>query len=314
MAAFVLTSVSGTIPDLRGADRFGPLRDLIGMWKGTGFNQIWRPFPIQRGGKPTGQQDRFLELNETIETIEFKAIDGAIPNRGLLQGDINLHGMTYTQEVSDANVIVDGRPAGIHIEPGLWLNVPPTENPPNAATVARLATIPHGTSIVMQGGAFRLSGPPLFAPESIVPFPVGNPSHPLPAGDFPEMNLATPSEFRTPPKEIPHVTQAWIDNPNVVLNSGISGKQVIATTTLLISTRSGKVPATGGGTSNIAFLQGAAGGPNADAALVEAIFWIETVRLPDGSTKLQLQYTQKVILDFNGLSWPHVSVATLEKL
>jgi hypothetical protein len=28
-------------------------------------------------------------------------------------------------------------------------------------------------------------------------------------------------------------------------------------------------------------------------------------------TYTQLQYTQRVILNFNGLSWPHVSVATL---
>jgi hypothetical protein len=27
---------------------------------------------------------------------------------------------------------------------------------------------------------------------------------------------------------------------------------------------------------------------------------------------LQLQYTQRVLLNFNGLSWPHVSVATLQ--
>ena len=29
------------------------------------------------------------------------------------------------------------------------------------------------------------------------------------------------------------------------------------------------------------------------------------------SSTTQIQYTQKVILNFNGLSWPHVSVATL---
>jgi hypothetical protein len=26
---------------------------------------------------------------------------------------------------------------------------------------------------------------------------------------------------------------------------------------------------------------------------------------------MQIQYTQKVMLNFNGLTWPHVSVATL---
>jgi hypothetical protein len=29
---------------------------------------------------------------------------------------------------------------------------------------------------------------------------------------------------------------------------------------------------------------------------------------------LQLQYTQTVLLNFLGLSWPHVSVATLRKV
>jgi hypothetical protein len=28
---------------------------------------------------------------------------------------------------------------------------------------------------------------------------------------------------------------------------------------------------------------------------------------------MQLQYVQTVLLDFNGLNWPHVSVATLVK-
>ena len=42
-----------------------------------------------------------------------------------------------------------------------------------------------------------------------------------------------------------------------------------------------------------------------------AIFWVETVTNPDGSTFEQLQYTQRVLLNFNGLSWPHISVATL---
>jgi len=32
-----------------------------------------------------------------------------------------------------------------------------------------------------------------------------------------------------------------------------------------------------------------------------------------GRIKHQLQYTQTVLLNFNGLSWPHVSVATLIK-
>jgi hypothetical protein len=44
-----------------------------------------------------------------------------------------------------------------------------------------------------------------------------------------------------------------------------------------------------------------------------ATFWIETVQRPDGSQFLQLQYSQTVLLDFEKVIWPHVSVATLIK-
>jgi hypothetical protein len=33
----------------------------------------------------------------------------------------------------------------------------------------------------------------------------------------------------------------------------------------------------------------------------------------DGTRFLQLQYSQTVILDFFGLNWPHIAVATLVK-
>jgi hypothetical protein len=46
---------------------------------------------------------------------------------------------------------------------------------------------------------------------------------------------------------------------------------------------------------------------------MDAIFWIETVQRPDGRKFLQLQYVQRVILDFIGIHWPHISVATLVK-
>jgi hypothetical protein len=77
------------------------------------------------------------------------------------------------------------------------------------------------------------------------------------------------------------------------------------------------LPLTGGGTDNTAFLRGTpsptsnpdfAPDANAQDALVTATFWIETVQ---DSPNLQLQYTQTVLLNFKGLSWPHVTVGTL---
>jgi hypothetical protein len=68
------------------------------------------------------------------------------------------------------------------------------------------------------------------------------------------------------------------------------------------------IPAPSGNIGNIPFVV-----RNANATRLDAIFWIETVQQPDGSTFLQLQYTQTVILNFLGIDWPHISVATLTK-
>ncbi|MEI9991285.1 MAG: heme-binding protein [Rhizomicrobium sp.] len=302
LANFRLTSVSGKIAQLL-PDPFTPIDQLIGTWTGTGFNQIWRPFH--------GTQDRFLELNETLETIQFDQIPGDIPNRGLLQGDMNLHGVRYLQQVQDAHVKENGQPAGIHIEPGIWLTVPATTNPLDPKTVSRLSNIPHGTSLVAQGSELPvLAGPPPIGPASITPFLIAPPHTPV---NFPEVNLGVATQFRTPHADIPNVTQAMVNNPNLVLQQGLAGKTVTSTTTLRVSTKPLNPPATGGGTSNIAFLAGAAGGPNALSAELDATFWIETFKLPNGTVKHQLQYSQTVLLNFNGLSWPHVSVATLVK-
>lgn len=310
---FRFTSVSRHIPPLPATNLLGPLAVLKGTWKGQGFNQIWRPF---HGGPPG--QDRFLELNQTVETLQFEEIPGDIPNRGLLQADINLHGLTYLQQIQDAVVVgPNGELAGIHVEPGIWVTVPPTTDPQDPTTVARLANIPHGTSLVAQGVALpAISAAPPIAPVSIAPFPIGSPppaNTTVSPPPFTERDLSQPTPFRTDLGDIPNVTQEMVDNPNKVLTLGLQGKNVISTVTLKISTVAPNPPSTGGGTSNIAFLQGAAGNPNAVAAQMDAIFWIETLQEADGKIKFQLQYSQKVLLNFNGLSWPHVSIATLIK-
>ena len=44
---------------------------------------------------------------------------------------------------------------------------------------------------------------------------------------------------------------------------------------------------------------------------VSATFWLETLQGQTAPT--QLQYAQTVLLNFNGLSWPHITVGTLRK-
>jgi hypothetical protein len=272
----------------------GPLAQLTGKWSGEGFNVIWRPNNAKG-------QDRFLELNKTTERLEFDAIPGPIPNRGLLQSDINMFGVTYLQQISDTNL-----KAGLHIEPGIWVTVPQTKEPQEPPTVARLASIPHGTTVLAQGTAKSVAKGPAIDPVSIKPFPIGTPAQVF---DFPEQTLATPTPFRTDAAGLVGVTQAMVDNPNSVLLAALSGQTILDTITLDVSTTN--QPVAGGGTANTAFLAGDGTGPNADAVVVTSTFWLETVK---GTPNfLQLQYTQTVMLNFNGLSWPHVTVGTLRK-
>ena len=294
------------LPPIIFKDPLGPLRDLLGTWSGKGFNVIWRPHRARAGDPPN--QDRFLEINVTEETLAFEEIPGSIPNRGLLQDDIDMFGVTYLQQIADHNVKVNGKPAGLHIEPGIWARVPATTDPKEPGTVVRMASIPHGTTILAQGVPLVVNGGPKIDDINILPFPVngGTGLH------FPEQNMSQPTAFRSPAANIAGVTQAMVDNPNSVLKTAIQGLTITETTVFVISTD--HTPVAGGGTSNTAFLQGAADGPNAKASKVTAIFWIEKVKGAAGQPDhLVLQYTQTVLLDFNGLSWPHVTVGTLRK-
>jgi hypothetical protein len=276
------------------ASPLGPLADLVGSWSGPGFNVIWRP-------DSSPNSDHFLELNVTADQIDFSVIPGNIPNRGLLQPDITMVGLNYLQQIKDANLN-----AGLHFEPGLWLTVPATSNPKEGPTVARLASIPHGTTIVAQGTAATAAGPPSIGGIGIKPFAIGQPAQ---TTDFPEQTLATASSFRTAGTGLHGITQAMVNDPNNVLTAAIAGQHITSTTTLRVATNDTPVP--GGGTANTAFLQGSSAGGNAEAGLVTATFWLETLQGETSPT--QLQYSQTVFLRFNGLSWPHVTVGTLRK-
>ncbi len=295
------------------ANKPGPLGALVGLlgtWKGHGFNAIWRPHRVT-------QHDRFLELNKTDETLVFTRIKGPIPNRGLAMHDINMHGLTYMQQISESST-----GAGLHIEPGIWARVPATTDPHEPASVVRMASIPHGTVILAQGIASTQQGGSLQIPDNnILPFFFGSPA---PANNqfqnvavtFNELDLSQPTQFRF---VAPGVTQAIVKNPNSVLQktlqSSLQGTTLKSLTVLHVATNHSVIKA-GGGTANTAFLatSGNPPGGNANAVRAEATFWIETIAGTGGQPDThQLQYTQLVMLDFNGIHWPHVTVGTLVK-
>src|SRR3984885_14078403 len=294
-----------------GPEPLGSLAGLLGTWKGHGFNAIWRPH------NPANQQDRFLELNITDETLVFTRINGPIPNRGLAMPDIEMFGLTYMQQISESST-----GAGLHIEPGIWASVPHTTDPREPASVVRMASIPHGTVILAQGVAQVLQGGPQNIPDNnILPFFFGGPA---PANNdfnsvaqtFTELNLSQATPFRF---VAPGVTQNIVKNPNSVLQTALQtslqGTSMKSRTFLHVATNHTIIKA-GGGTANTAFLSASGNPPggNAKATQMEATFWVETIAGTGGHPdKHQLQYTQLVMLDFNGIHWPHVTVGSLQQ-
>lgn len=333
------------------APDLGPLKAFTGTFTGRGFNTIFRPqnpaTPTQLP-KPQPGSDNILELNLTIESLSFQDPLGAVPNRGEVEGDIFLNGVPYLQTISDVTDPKNTTP--IHLEPGLWVIVPATEHPAQTeATFARMASIPHGTTINAQGRAFTVPGGPTIDRVDITPFPIGNPGSPIPFAS----QTASNTETARIPQDLsiaPALTQALLDDPNSMLRDHIAGMNITSTEVIIVDTHSVTVP--GGGTDNIGFLVGDDGsGPNANAVQMSSIFWIETVQVdiavgplkagetqkvsptvPSGApaptfavtsataltspqtvtvTYPQIQYTQNVSLNFANLTWPHVSVATL---
>lgn len=275
------------------ADRLGPLQNLPGFWEGKGFSLIARP--DFAGGNERGI---FLQLNLIRETIEFTTIGSPVFNRGSAQQDIAIYGLTYLHRVTDA--ITGG---ALHIEPGLWLNIPATTEPASPASIARLATIPHGNAICTVGQTEIVvpKGLPTIPPANTIPFPIGtNPPEAGTPNPLPEYDLSKPNPFRSSPLPS-EITQALINDPNVMLRDALQGQKLKKITRLITSTPPG-------GIGNIPFIV-----KNADTPSLVSVFAIEVVKGPSGDEFLQLQYSQTGLLNFCGLSWPHVTVGTLIK-
>lgn len=155
----------GTRPraDARLADpevpaQLGLLQDLAGNWEGEGFILIARP-------DFHDSADLYLQLNQTRETLAVAPVEAAMTDRGFGQDDIHLFGLNYLQKVTNRST-----GALLHLEPGFWVTQPATTFPPDqppsgGQLIARMATIPHGTSVLAEGSATAFSGPPTLASD-----------------------------------------------------------------------------------------------------------------------------------------------------
>ena len=303
-------------PATTAIDLLGLLHNLPGSWGGNGFNLIARPAKADSNG----QNVFFLELNGTQEDLDFVTIAGDIPNRGDVEPTSLLHAVHYLQTVRDCE-----DKAFIHKEPGIWIHVPKTQENPSE-TYVRQATIPHGDSLVAQSTFFSdppIQGPPKIDPVDSFPININNPIPPLTDVTHAVLggNYVTPyTTSPLPPDCLPKGLDPakTIKDPTEVLRAQIASQTIKETAVIVISTLlpplTGPLPPGAptrpGGIVNIPFVV-----KNANASQMDAIFWIEKVQHPTFPDReyMQLQYVQRVILDFAGVHWPHISVATLVK-
>ena len=266
--------------------RLGPLKELPGTWVGKGFNLVALP----NGHKKNQPLPFFLKLSITMETLTFTKIGGPIPNRGSLQDDIFFVGLHYFQQVSDGVTS-----ELMHLEPGLWLNLPVSTAPSEQQSLARLGTIPHGDALLAQGPPINNGEPITGGPEigiaDSTPFTL-DPTTGVRVNDTNPKYLAA---FKNP-VGLPHeITAAVVGNPNVVLTDAIAAlaankKKIVETTVIAVSANPvGGIngtpvappghPNAVGGIDNISFVN-----TNANANSFSSIFWIEVVQNPDDST------------------------------
>lgn len=324
----------------------GPLSQLPGIWKtnDSGWNMIALPF---QGAPPAPAGFKFRVLmNQYREELRFMFVDDDVPNRGLSravpphpdsQPDQFVATLDYQQKI--AQVAAEDRPdsnglAGlpglpIHHEPGLWLYEKNRRSMDDQIIgdqvsqvelkVARLASIPHGNSVLAIGTAAEHKGMPKIPPLSG-----------LPAGRFEDV-LTADYDFKTDPYLEPfrhYINKPFMGNVvgvpgfpgfspadmNQILRFANKGVNVVRTTVLTVdSTRKDA------GIRNVPFSV-----REAEPVSMKSTFWIQELAEKDkfGKPKLRLQYSQVVMMDFfrpredefpGRAVWPHISIATLEK-
>lgn len=302
--------------------QLGPLAVLPGTWKsaGLGWNMIALPFAA-----PSGPPFRLL-MNQYDESLVFTLVDKAVPNRGITSGSptAEMDQLTVTldyeqviHQVAAADLPVSGKAGGanlaIHHEPGLWLFM--TNHVDGDIDVGRLASVPHGNSVLALGTSGVLDSPDT---STLIPAISGLP------GNLPNVDIDDPSNRYLAPYKAFH-TQPFKGtvnapgfpgfdpvDPTALLRLALGGLSVVRTTVLHVDSAMQSA-----GIHNIPFIK-----RQADAARMVSTFWIHELDELDaaGNPRMVMQYLQDVSLDFlpspNGglIRWPHISINTLEKV
>jgi hypothetical protein len=323
----------------------GPLEQLVGVWRseGRGWNMIALPFQKEPKAPP-GHKFRIL-MNQYDEELRFDFVDDDVPNRGLQrpgssEADQLVVTLDYQQVIAqvDAEDFPDsGGLAGppclaIHHEPGLWLHMKnltsevhdevadPDTILVKQVDVARLASIPHGNSVLALGYSESHKGMPEIPAISGLPTgrfeDVNTPDYDFKGDDeylAPYMHyINSPFKGNVTLPSFPGFNPA---DMNQILRFANQGVNIARTTTLTVDTTIDT-----GGISNAPFSV-----REAESVSMKSTFWIQELAEKDGTgaSKLRLQYSQVVMLEFfrpredehpGRAIWPHISINTLEKV
>ncbi|MBY8975981.1 hypothetical protein KHP62_09200 [Rhodobacteraceae bacterium NNCM2] len=310
----------------QGDERLGALQKLPGRWinakegevtgfEGRGWNMIALPFE---------EEGSFLDyrmlVNQYNETLEFLQIDGPVPNRGIdrqqnINTDQSIFALDYTQAIRQ--IAVEDFPAtseaikgpengGIHHEPGFFLHI--VDRRTDDLDISRLATIPHGDSVLAMGRSKEINGAPTI--PDINGLPIGATQDLSSPYLAPYANFSGANAFKGKETD-PAFPGFDVAKPSDLLKLGIGGLSVKRTIELKFDTKFST-----GGIVNIPFVV-----KQANATEMESTFWIMELNDTDahGNTKWALAYSQVVMLEFfprfdnvpGLIKWPHVSINTM---
>ena len=301
----------------------GPLMLLPGMWKSAGRGWSMTALPFATAPSPF---DYRLLLNQYDEQLEFRFVDNNVPNRGVeknnptVQTDQFVVTVDYQQTIQqvaatdfpDSKGLAGGPGQAIHHEPGLFLHM--KNEITDGLDIARLASIPHGDSVMALGQSSVHDGASCIPhinslPEGVTQDLDNNP-YLKPYKKFHDAPFKGNVNFPGFPGFDPTQTHVLLELANADV-------KVVRTTTLHVDST---IPT--GGVVNIPFVV-----RKANAATLKSTFWIQELAEKDvnGDPKLRLQYLQLVMLDFfprrdgfpgccpGPIRWPHVAINTLDK-
>lgn len=316
-----------------GDERLGPLKELPGVWRNTpglegrGWNMIALPFISKNSGI-----DYRILVNQYNEELKFTRLQGKVPNRGVIRTqDENLDqlliALDYEQSITQiasadfpksADNGADQDRAGkpddvIHHEPGLWLNM--LNHTTEGIDIARLATIPHGDSVLALGKAEEFDGAPTISFVDSLPIGATRnicggylaPYRHFSAVDISDCNPAPEPD----PEKGKFLGLFDVIDPAALLRAATPAN-VVKTTKLEVTTKLKDA-----GIVNIPFIVN-----HANATEMTSTFWImETSQQEDGKPVFILQYMQVVMLEFfdrfDGqpglIKWPHISFNTMKR-